>query len=332
MFEKEPRMTVSPTALLRTCAVALLAALSPLLAGAQAYPARPITFVYPFPPGGAAEGAIRLMFIEAAKTLGQPVVFENRPGGSGRFGISAVMAAPPDGYLIGGAASAAVLLPLTSPTFKAVAGKDYLPVSMVLDTYYLLSAHPALPFRNIQGLVSYAKANPGKLSFAGSEPGSVRHLFIERLKLSTGIDVVNIPYKGDQQSVPDRLSGRVDFSASTASTKPLIDSGRLVAIATTGATRMTLFPDVPTLIEAGIRGADMSTWLGVVAPPGTPAPVINKLHQSFKQALAVPEVAKAFRDAGLEAPVSSPDEFSQRIKADTESFAPLVKTLGIKSD
>lgn len=312
--------------------VAILGMAAPFQALAQPFPNRPITMVYPFPPAGSPV-VFTTIFSEASKVLGQPIVVDYRPGAGNRFGATEVMKAKPDGYLLGAAPDAVLtVLPLTSSTFKAEPGKDYAPLVQMIEYSFVVTAHPSMPFRDFPGLVAYAKANPGKLNFAGNEPGGVRHFLLERIKAVTGVEITNVPYKGDAQSLPDRLSGTIELGISTAGFKPHIDSGKLVALATTGPARMKEFPQVPTLQEAGYKGFTMTSWFGLIAPSGTPADVIAKLNAAFNVGIKSPEVAKLMAQFGFE-PVGGPaEQFFTKIRSDIATNAPVIKRLGLKFD
>jgi tripartite-type tricarboxylate transporter receptor subunit TctC len=301
-------------------------------AAAQAYPNRPITMVYPFPPAGSPV-AFNALFQEASKALGQPIVVEYKPGAGNRFGVTDIQKARPDGYTLGAATdSVLAVLPLTSSTFKAEAGRDYLPLMQMIEYYFVITTHPSMPFRDFQGLVAYAKANPGKLNFAGTEPGGVRHFLLERIHAATGIRMTNVPYKGDAASLTDRLSGIVEIGISAGGFKPHIDSGKLVALATTGPARMQEFPSVPTLEESGYKGFTLTSWFGLVAPAGTPPDIMSKLNAALNTGLKSPEVIRLLAQQGFLPVGGSTEAFAQKIRADLATNAPVVQKLGLKFD
>jgi tripartite-type tricarboxylate transporter receptor subunit TctC len=316
--------------------IAILAAAASLAtagpAMAQAYPSRPITLVYPYPPAGSPV-AFQALFAEASKILGQPIVVDFKPGAGNRFGVTDIMKAKPDGYTLAAAPDVVLtVLPLTSSTFKAEAGRDYLPLMQMIEYSFVITAHPSMPFRDFQGMVAYAKANPNKLNFAGNEPGGVRHFLLERIKAQTGTQIANIPYKGDAASLADRLSGIVELGISAAGFKPHIDTGKLVALATTGPKRMSEFPQIATLEESGYKGFTMTSWFGLVAPAGTPPEVMTKLNAAFNAGLKVPEVIRLLDQQGFDPVGGSPEAFARKIRADIAVNAPLISKLGLKFD
>jgi tripartite-type tricarboxylate transporter receptor subunit TctC len=320
---------------LTTLAAALAGLASALLAGgawAQPYPSRPITMIYPFPPAGSPV-AFNALFQEASKGLGQPIVVDYKPGAGNRFGVTEIQKAKPDGYTLGAATdSVLAVLPLTSSTFKAEAGRDYLPLMQMIEYYFVITAHPSVSFRNFQGLVAYARANPGKLNFAGTEPGGVRHFLLERIQAATGIQMTNVPYKGDAASLTDRLSGIVEIGISAAGFKPHIDTGKLVALASTGPTRMQEFPDLPTLEESGYKGFTLTSWFGLVAPAGRPPEIMTRLNAALNTGLKSPEVIRLLAQQGFQPVGGSPEAFAQKIRADLAANAPVVQKLGLKFD
>jgi tripartite-type tricarboxylate transporter receptor subunit TctC len=301
-------------------------------AAAQAYPNRPITMIYPFPPAGSPV-AFNALFQEASKVLGQPIVVEYKPGAGNRFGVTDIMKARPDGYTLAAATdSVLAVLPLTNSTFKAEAGRDYLPLMQMIEYFFVITAHPSVPFRDFQGLIAHARANPGKLNFAGTEPGGVRHFLLERIQAATGIRMTNVPYKGDAASLTDRLSGIVEIGISAGGFKPHIDSGKLVAIVTTGPKRMQEFPGVPTMEETGYKGFTLTSWFGLIAPAGTPPEIMTRLNAALNEGLKSPEVIRLLAQQGFQPVGGSPEQFAQKIKADMAANAPVVSKLGLKFD
>lgn len=318
---------------LRTAMNMMLVAIvsvAPSVAPAQPFPSRPITMVYPYPPAGTPV-AFTTIFNEASKVLGQPIVVDYRPGAGNRFGATEVMKAKPDGYLLGAAPdSVLTVLPLMSTTFKAEPGKEYAPLVQMIEYFFVITSHPSLPFRDFPGLVAHAKAKPGKLNFAGNEPGGVRHFLLERIKAVTGIDMTNVPYKGDAQSLPDRLSGTTEIGINAAAFKPHIDAGKLIALATTGPVRMREFPNVPTLEEAGYKGFTMTSWFGLIAPAGTPADVMARLNAAFNVGIKSPEAGKLLAQFGFVPVGGSAEQFMAKIRSDVATNAPVVKRLGLR--
>ena len=323
-------MIRSPSLIARLVAGIALTALS-LAAAAQGFPSRPITFIWPFQAGSQNGEAMRVMATEAGKFLGQPVITEFRGGAGSRLGVLAMPTATPDGYVIGAALDAIlVVTPMASKSFKFEPPKDYAPIAVVAETYSLLAGHPSLSFRDVKGLVAYARANPGTLNYASPGVGGNSHLYFERFQILTGIQLTHIPYKGSAASLPDRLNGRIHIAMGGQDGKPLIDSGKLVAIATTGPVRERLYPDTPTLAET-YPGMLFKGWVGIFAPPRTPPDTVAKLNAALNASLKTPQVRKTMEDAFWRVVDNSgPEEFMTRYKADTDTYGPMVRKLGLE--
>ncbi len=311
---------------------ALLIAAMAFNCQAQSYPNRPITMIWPFNAGNPSGEAMRVLGEEAGKILGRPVLTEFRGGAGARLGVQAVLKAPPDGYLVGLAMGGTyTLLPLASAGFKIEPGRDYTPVMLVTEAYSALTGHPSLPFRDIKGLVAHARANPGKLTYGSTGVGSDVHVQMERMMAEIGIQMTHIPYKGSAAALPDRLSGRLDFYLSGLDNAPLVASGQLIAIATTGPRRVPTFPNTPTLDES-VPGLVLKFWSAMAAPPGTPADVVAKLNAAFTEAFKTPAVIKAMDTGGWFITPAGPDAMGARIKSELEALAPLVRRLNLSFD
>ena len=318
---------------LYACIAAVAGLMFGSTASAQSYPSRPVTLIMPLPAGSATETHIRLLANEAGKYLAQPVVVENRPGAGGRIGMRAIMAEKPDGQTIGMTFNGiAVVLALGDASFRIEPGKDYTPVILASQAPLVMVTGPTAPFRDIQGLVAYARTNPGKLTISGSSLGSSAHLGFELLKLMTGIDFVLVNFQGEILSTPALLNGDVQAMIASASIKPYLDTGKLVAMGTTGSQRWSLLPGLPTIQESGLPGFDIASWYGIVAPPSLPPTVLARLNEAFGAALASSAVRKAFGDLGINPVGSTPDEFARRIRADLERMAPVIRKAGLKFD
>ncbi len=332
MYRARPASHRRATTIFARLMVAAVAMAASFQAAAQNYPTRPITMVYPFPPGGSAT-PFTTLFTETGRILGQTMVVDFKPGAGSRLGVTEVMKAKPDGYTLAASTEGVLtLLPLTSDTFKVQPGKDYAALMQMIEYYFIVTSHSSLPFRDFQGLVAYAKANPGKLNFAGTEPGGTRYFLLERIKEVTGVDIVNVPYKSDQLSLPDRLSGITPIGLNPVGFKPQLDSGKMVALATTGPSRLRELPQVATLEESGYKGFTMASWFGLIAPAGTPPEIMNRLHAAFVAGLKAPEVVKLMDQYGFETRGTTPQAFDARIKSDLQVNTPVVKRLGLKTD
>lgn len=315
---------------------ALLSCLLPLLVAAvpassalaQAYPNRPITLAVPFVTGSNVEIMIRAMSAEASKQLGQTVVVENRPGANLRLPILALKKSAADGYTLAIANEALLVSqPIMDPEFKQEVGKDYAPVSFLLSQPLVVAAHASVPFRDLKGLIAYAKANPGKLNMVGG-PGSVTQTTAERISQQGNFKWTFIPYKDSQQAMPDLLQGRVDLTITGTIAKPGIDSGKLVGIATTGTARWSPFPELPTLQELGLN-MNALTWYAVIAPAGTPADVVRRLNAAYNAAIASPTIAKRMSELGMSPGYAAPEQFESFIRSEVAAWSPIIKAAGI---
>lgn len=319
----------------RASAIVFCAALGSLFsagAAAQAWPSRPITVIYPFGTS-AAEVFVRAIASEAGKSIGQPLLVENRPGAGGRVGVTAIVNGKPDGYMIGIATTSVLAYqPLTSPTFKIEPVRNYTPITQFYNLKLFLFAGTKVPFRDVKGLIEYAKANPGKLNMGTTGNASTGHFGAEMLNSLAGIKIVSIPYKGEVDMTTAALSGDIHLFLNSGGPKPHVDAARLQVIATTGDTRSTLFPDRPTMRESGLDYVLMQ-WMGVVAPPGLPSEIADKLNLAVRAALKEPAVMKAGELAGVD-PVldSTPEGFTSLIRSELKALEPVVKQTGIVTD
>lgn len=316
------------SAALAVAAIAIL----PSAAIAQAYPSKPITVIWPFPPGNPAENKLRAMYVEAAKTLGQAIVTEYRPGGGGRLGIATVNKAPPDGHLLSFVVDPVMtVIPHASPSFKLQVDRDYVAVHQPYGVSLIITAHPSLPFKDAKGWIDYARANPDKLTYATQGIGGGQHLSMEQTMAALGIQMTHVPY-GATQMMPDVLSGTVNLTAFGVITlKPHIDAGKLIALATAGPARSPQLPTVPALKEMGYD-ISVQSWTAIVAPPGTPADIVNKLNAAFNAAQKSPEVAKMLVGDDSYVSLASPAAITAQIKREYERMGPLVQRLGLKFD
>ena len=309
-------------------AVLLLAAL-PSLAQPQSYPARAVHLVVPYPPGGGGDIHGRLIGEKLAGQLGQPVVVENRSGGSGATGSEYVAKSAPDGYTILVNTNA---LAVSQVVGKAPydATKDFAPLSLTMTSQNLLVARPTLAASSIRELIAYAKANPGKLSY-GASGLSTPMLSVELFKSMAGVNILFVPYKGDAPGITDLLGGQTDlYVTNILPLQPHVKAGKLKALAVTSKKRAASLPEVPTMDEAGVPGFEMESWFGFLAPAGTPRAVVERLNAAIGKVLALPEVQKSIAESGGVAQASTPEEFAQRIRSDVEKFGQIVKTAAIK--
>ncbi len=302
-----------------------------LPASAQGFPSKPITVIFPFTAGSPVDTVFRDIAQHASKTLGQPVLLEARPGANNRLGLAAVKTAKPDGYLLAMAFDAVLVSqPIIDSNFHLEPVRDYAPVQLTLEFPMVMIGGTSPPIKDVKEFVAYAKANPGKVNFA-AVGGGTGHFIAERMRQAMGIDVTMVPYKGSPPAITDLIGNRVNVLLTGANARPFINSGKVVGIATTGSQRWSAFPDLPTLTESGIAVAS-STWYGLVAPPGTPPDVIAKLNSAFNAAMQVPEIRKNLEEKFGMLPRGNltPDEFTSFIRAESRTWAPILKASGIK--
>jgi tripartite-type tricarboxylate transporter receptor subunit TctC len=312
-------------------AFAAVAALGTVRIAFAAYPERPITVLLPFGAGVAIEVMIRAVCEEAGKILGQPVVVENRSGALQRLPVLAVRRAAPDGYTLGvGTDSVHVAQPVIDPTFSMQAGKDFEPVAALISLPLVIVSNPSAPFRDIKGLVAYAKANPGKVNFA-VPTGSTSHFAALLLQDITGTNMLMVPYKDQASSLPDLMSGRADVTVSGATVKASVESGKLNALAVTIANRWSALPATPTLKELGYD-VDMAAWFTVLAPPGTPADVVARLNSAFNQAMKSPVIVRRLGEVNMTQLGNdmSPKQIANMIDSEAKLWTPVLQKSGVK--
>jgi tripartite-type tricarboxylate transporter receptor subunit TctC len=310
----------------------LLLAVAPGLAAEQSYPTRPIKMVVPFPPGGPVDISARILGQHLPRTLGQIVVIENRAGAAGSLGTKAVASADPDGYtLLCGNISTLVVLPAVTNNRDYDPGKVFAPVAKISQNYEVLVVHPAFPAKSVPELIAYAKANPGKLNYGSAGHGNATHLAAELFKLRTGVDIMHVPYKGASDAVTGVLGGQVQmFFGDISGTLPLLREGALRALAVSSDRRNALVPEVPTMMESGVPDYVVLTYIGVVAPAGTPEGIIGKLNGAINESLASPEVTAAFAKLGAEVQPGTPQAFGAFLAAETEKWTAVARTASIK--
>jgi tripartite-type tricarboxylate transporter receptor subunit TctC len=314
------------------------AALAVLLAGwaaaAQAeYPERPIRLIVPFPPGGAVDVTARLVTPRLADDLKTSFVIENRGGAGGVIASEAVAKAAPDGYTL--------LLTAPNHTINAAlqsklpfdTEKDFAPVAIVAAVPELLVAHPSVPFRDFAGFVDYARKNPGRLNYSSAGNGTLPHVTMELLLRRLGLEVAHIPYRGAAPAMIDLLAGQVQLKLDTyATASQHVAAGKLHALAYAGAQRSDLMPDLPTVAEMGLRGYEGVLWIGLVAPAGTPKPVIEKLAASVRRVIAAPELAERLKRDGIEPVGGTSQEFGALITREIAQWRELAKSVNITLD
>ena len=323
----------------RTGLVAVAIALSALgtlasAAFAQVYPTRPIKVVVPQPPGGGFDLTARTVSEPLAALLGQPVIVENRPGSGTLVGTEVAAKADPDGYtLLLGALANIALNPGLYEKLPYDPQRDFVPIGLVASFPYTLVARKDLPQNTLKEIVDYARANPGKLTYASGGNGSGQHIGAAVIWHLTKVDVTHVPYKGAQAAYQDLLAGRVDvFLDNSVTARPHVQGGRVKAVAVSAAQRLPYHPDVPTVRETGVVDFDMATWMGYFAPAKTPAPVVARLRAEFDKVAQMPDVVGRFEKSGATPMRLSVAETEALVKRDIEKWTALIRAAGIRAD
>lgn len=304
-----------------------------LNAFAQDYPSRPIRIIVPFSAGGAVDGPMRVVAQELSKRFNQQVVVENRPGAGAMIGSEAVARAAPDGYtLLLASQTNAISASLYSKlAFSPI--EDFAPISLIGREPGVLVVHPSLPVKTVQELIAYVKEQPDKIDYASSGNGSGQHLFAAMFASMAGIKMSHVPYRGSGQATTDLVGGQVKVSIpGVAGMMGHIRAGKLRPLAVTGTKRSSQLPDVPTLDESGLKGYSAYVWMGLLAPKGTPAPIIDKLYRELVTVMASAEVKTYFNGASIEAVGSTPAEFDAYFREEKDRWAKIIKETGARVD
>jgi tripartite-type tricarboxylate transporter receptor subunit TctC len=299
---------------------------------AQSYPARPVHVIVPFSPGSGIDAiGARPVMQKLAEMWGQPVIVENRTGAGGTIGTALVAKAPADGYTLLVNSAAHVTNPLLYANPPYDAAKDFVVVAPLVRLPNVLVVAPSMGIKSVAELIAAAKAKPGQLNFASSGTGTGTHFTAEKFKLMAGIDVEHIPYKGGPEAMTDVMTGRVTYWLPSIGTAlPFIQGGKLLALGVTSRRRSAALPNVPTLAESGLAGFDDALWMGVWAPAGTPAPIVDKLAQDIARAFAMPDLRERLASNVAEPMEITPAEFARFIRSETEAAARVIKAAGIK--
>ena len=313
-------------------AVLLACALAASPALAQAWPSKTIRYIVPFPPGAFNDTLGRTIATDLSKTLGQPVVVDNRPGGNSIIGTEAAAKSAPDGYtLFGAALPFSVIQSLYKTSFDVT--KDFAGITLAGISANLLVAHPSFPPNTVKELIEYAKAKPGRINYGSSGNGTSVHLSMEVFKSMTKTFMVHIPYRGSAPVVTDLLAGQVDVMFDNVpNVIQHVRAGKMKALGVSTAKRSTLAPEVPSLNEAGVPGYDLSVWFGVLAPAGTPKEIVQRLNTEIVRILQSAEVKERFLKQGVDVQTSTPEQFDAFVRSEVGRWAKVIKDAGIRAD
>ena len=317
----------------RACLWLAASALLSPITHAQQFPSKPIRLIVPFVAGGGVDGAARPLALTMSGLLGEQVVIDNRGGAGGLIGMETAAHALPDGYTLFTSSLGFTAMPGLHKKLPFDPVKDFTGVIVAESGIYILVVNPSGPFKSVQELIAYAKANPGKLDYASAGTGSSIHLAGELFKSMAGIDLVHVPYKGASPAVTDVVGGQVKVMfASGLNALPLIKAGKFRALAVTSAKRSTLAPELPTVAESGVPGFEVTGWYGLAAPAKTSRPIILRLNAAANEALKTPELIERLRVLGLEPVGGTPEEATALIRNDVARWGKVIRQAGIQPD
>lgn len=298
------------------------------------YPNKPVRIIVPYPAGGALDIVARVVAEKLMNKWKQTVIIDNKPGATGAIGTQALMASPPDGYTLLLHATAGLTISQAisrKPPYDTL--KDLTPISPTSYSPMVLVVNPATPVDSVRGLIDYLKANPGRMSYASAGIGAVNHVGTELFKRRTGTDIAHAPYKGDSPAIADLINGNVTMAFMSASLAiPQIKAGKLKGLAVTSRTRSDSLPVLPTMIEAGLPDFELRAWNGFLGPAGLPRPIVEKINRDLAEISASPEVRARFAELGVVADSSSPEAFTERIRAEIETWRAVVKSANIVAE
>jgi tripartite-type tricarboxylate transporter receptor subunit TctC len=320
--------------MMRRAAIACGLALACSLASAQPWPAKPLKLIVPFTAGGSTDTVARIVADKLSPRLGQPVLVDNRAGAGGAVGSDVAAKAPPDGYtLLVGTSSTMAIAPYVYRKLAYDPNRDFAPVTLLGTADIMIVVNAQVPVRSVGELLAYAKANPGKLTFASGGNGSISHLLGEYFKSMAGIDMLHVPYKGDAQMVTDLLGGQVNLAFGTAvAFLPHIKSGKLTALAVTNPQRSTTQKELPTVSEAGVPGYEAVQWFGIAVPAGTPKEIVQRLCDEIRAILALPDVQARFSELGFDVVGNRPEEFAAFLRAENAKWKRIAEIAGTRLD
>jgi tripartite-type tricarboxylate transporter receptor subunit TctC len=317
---------------MRVVGAVFLAAFASTAAVAQTYPAKPIRWIVPFPPGGGNDTIARLVGQKLSAALGQQVIVDNRPGAGGTIGAEAAAKSPGDGYTIflAGVATHGIN-PNLRKKLPYDAIKDFQAVSLIASAPLLVVVHPSLPAKSVKDLIGLAKARPGQINYASNGAGGSSHLAVELFDMMTGVRMTHIPYKGLTPALTDLLSGEVQVMFSSAvAMLPQVKAGRLRAIAMTGSKRSAAIPNIPTVAESGVPGYETGSWYGVVMPAGTPRPAIDRLSREIQTIVKSQDITSKLNEEAVIPVGSTPEAFDKHIRSELARWAKVIKAAKIE--
>jgi tripartite-type tricarboxylate transporter receptor subunit TctC len=311
---------------------ALIAAVPAVACAQDKYPTKPVRLIVAFAPGGSTDIIARLVAQKLSERLGQQVIIDNRGGAGGMIGTDMAAKSPADGYtLTMGTTSTHVIAPAAYPDVKYDPIKDFVPMTLVASTPYLLVLHPSVPAKTLKDFVALMKSQPGKLNYASAGAGSTTHLAMEMLKIVSGTDIVHVPYNGNGPAGIAVMGGQVQaLFGSMPAVLPQAKSGKIRPIAVGTAKRSPALPDVPTVAEQGYPGFEVSLWLGFFAPKGTPAPIVTRLTNELLAIAKSPEMKEQFERNGADPMTTTPAELTKLMKTELEKYSKVIKQANIK--
>jgi tripartite-type tricarboxylate transporter receptor subunit TctC len=319
---------------MRRCLIALVstAVLMPLPAlAADGFPDRPLRMIVPFPPGGSVDVVARIAGQKMTEIAGQSIVVDNRGGASGNIGSELAARAPADGYTIMMTTIPLVVNPSLFSKVPYDVVRDFAPISLIAAAPFVLAVHPSLPAKSVKELVALARARPGQLNYSSAGSGTNLHIAAELFKNLSGTNIVHVPYKGGGPALSALLGGEAQLSfLGVVAVVPHVKSGKMRALALTATKRSAVLPDLPTIAEAGVAGYEFASWYGVLAPAGTPAPRITKLHDILVRSLRSPDLAGRMATEGADIIAGSPQQFAAYLKTELTKWARVVKDSGLR--
>jgi len=299
----------------------------------QNYPNRPVRIVVPYPPGGGTDILARTLAQKLTELLGQPVVVDNRAGANGIIGTDQAAKAKPDGYTVLIAIATHAINPMLYAKLPYDTNTDLLPVSLLAEYPFVITVHPTVPAKTIREFIAFAKTHRNQLSYASSGVGSGPHLGMELFKTMTGIEMVHVPYKGSGAAMTDVVSGQVQvFLNNFLSGMPMIKSGKVRPLAVTSLKRSSAMPELPTVAESGVPGFAVTGWYGMLVPAGTPAPVLNTLHEAVVSAVKSKDIKDRLSGDAAEPVGSTPQEFADYLKTEIDKWTSVIKKAGVRAE